>query len=173
MPDLATLHSLWRYSHIAIGCLGLIVFWIPVFAKKGSPLHIRCGRLFVYCGYWVVATALLSCTFVFVAPITFQTMRGGTAEEAARYVDDLQFLFGILGFLAINVLGGLRMGVRVVQTKQNPELLATGGLRTLIALGGVAGAALFAFGVWHMRTAGVGSRYMVCVVVGVLASWTA
>ena len=60
------------------------------------------------------------------------------------------------------------MGVRVVHTKRNPELLATWGLRTLIALGGVAGAALFAFGLWHMRTAGVGSRYMVCVFVGVL-----
>ena len=38
MPELVTLHAIWRYSHIMIGLIGLIVFWIPIFAKKGSSV---------------------------------------------------------------------------------------------------------------------------------------
>lgn len=168
MSDLATIHSIWRYSHIGIGFLGLITFWIPVFAKKGSRLHINAGRVFVYSGYWVTITALASAVFVMVDPITFQTMRGATETDAAPFVDELRFLYSLLGFLAINVLGGLTLGVRVLRTKNEPEKLGSPGMKLLIALSGLTGLSLLIFGVWHMRTYGVFSGYLVSCIIGVL-----
>ena len=38
--------------HVAAGVVGLIAFWIPLFARKGGRLHVRAG--------WVFATALLA-----------------------------------------------------------------------------------------------------------------
>ena len=66
MFDLETAHKIWRYSHVVVGTIGLVAFWIPVFARKGSRLHIRAGKLFVWCGYFVeyrrcLWVALLRC----------------------------------------------------------------------------------------------------------------
>ena len=168
MIDPAELHFFLRYSHIGVGTFALLVFWVTVFSKKGSRFHIRCGRVFLFCGYWVVATAAISCIWAFITPISFQTMHGAKPEVAAQYVDDLQFLFSILGFLAANVFAGLRMGVRLVQTKEAPEQLATYGLRTAVVVSGVLGVALILFGLWHIRFAGLWSRYLVCIALGLL-----
>ena len=57
MFELENLHLFWRYSHAGVGCLGLVAFWIPVFARKGSRLHVGAGKAFVGCGYYIVLTA--------------------------------------------------------------------------------------------------------------------
>ena len=60
--DLQTIHSFIRTSHIVAGCVALILFWIPVLAKKGAALHIRSGAD-VLCGarIYIAATAAVSC----------------------------------------------------------------------------------------------------------------
>lgn len=40
---------LFLYAHIATGAVGLLAFWIPVLARKGSRNHVRGGRLFGRC----------------------------------------------------------------------------------------------------------------------------
>ena len=47
-----------RWIHVALGIVGLIVYWIPIFATKGGKLHVRFGRYFVWCAYGVAATAV-------------------------------------------------------------------------------------------------------------------
>jgi hypothetical protein len=37
-------HEIWRYMHITAGFVGLGVFWVPVFAKKGAPVHVGADR---------------------------------------------------------------------------------------------------------------------------------
>ncbi|MEM0985799.1 MAG: hypothetical protein AAGJ32_06100 [Pseudomonadota bacterium] len=34
--------------HIVTGTIGLVVFWIPVLGRKGSPLHRKAGRIFLW-----------------------------------------------------------------------------------------------------------------------------
>jgi uncharacterized membrane protein len=48
-------------THIATGCLALLVGLIPMFSQKGDQLHKRAGMVFVYCMIIVAITALLLC----------------------------------------------------------------------------------------------------------------
>ena len=124
MLDIGLAHALWRYSHIAVALVGLIVFWVPIFARKGSRLHVGAGKIFVGCGYYVVFTALISCVWGLSAPLSFLESRGLSPQRAAETVSELHFLFAILGFLAMSVWVGLRLGVRLIQTRKAPEQLA-------------------------------------------------
>ena len=48
-------------THIATGCIALLVGLIPMFSQKGNRLHKRAGLVFVYCMIIVAVTALLLC----------------------------------------------------------------------------------------------------------------
>lgn len=48
-------------THVATGCLALLVGLIPMFSQKGNQLHKRAGMVFVYCMIIVAITALLLC----------------------------------------------------------------------------------------------------------------
>lgn len=48
-------------THIATGCIALVVGLIPMFVQKGNQMHKRAGLIFVYCMITVAVTALLLC----------------------------------------------------------------------------------------------------------------
>jgi hypothetical protein len=52
--------------HIATGAVGLVAFWVPVIAKKGSFWHRRAGQVFTVCMLVAGAAAVLMsiCTVV-------------------------------------------------------------------------------------------------------------
>ena len=43
--------------HIACGFLSIVIFWIPIFVKKGSNIHIKIGKLYMFLMWIVVITA--------------------------------------------------------------------------------------------------------------------
>jgi hypothetical protein len=174
MFDLATLHTLWRYSHMIVGFVGLIVFWIPAVAKKGSPLHIRSGKVFVWCAYYVGITALVSCIWVLAGPRSFFNAVG-VAESAARseFIAQIRMFFAILGFLASSVIVSLALGVAVLRTKKTPQLLATPFLRGMYLAHGGISLALAGFGLWNIPSAGIGSGYLLCVILGLVGVYDA
>ncbi|MEO0473390.1 MAG: hypothetical protein AAF206_27510 [Bacteroidota bacterium] len=45
--------------HIIAGFISIIVFWLPIFTRKGSKSHITSGRLYIYSMWGVVITAAL------------------------------------------------------------------------------------------------------------------
>jgi len=53
------LFDILRWIHIVSGFLALVVFWIPLVAKKGGPTHNRAGWVYVFAMASVSATALL------------------------------------------------------------------------------------------------------------------
>lgn len=42
------IHTTLLYMHIFLGAIALMVFWLPVIARKGSRLHINAGKVFYY-----------------------------------------------------------------------------------------------------------------------------
>ena len=46
-------------SHVALGMVALLIGLIPMFSKKGSRLHNRTGRVYVWCMTYVAASAIL------------------------------------------------------------------------------------------------------------------
>lgn len=95
-----SLVSVLRGVHIAAGVAALATFAVPLVTKKGSPLHRRVGRAYVYAMYGVVFAA-----FAVVA------VRLATVEASRR----AQPLF--LGFVALLSFAACFHGVRVLGQK--------------------------------------------------------
>ena len=57
---MAEFHSLLKWSHIVLGGLSLLVFWLAAASVKGAPRHVRLGRLYAWMSYPVLLTALVS-----------------------------------------------------------------------------------------------------------------
>lgn len=45
--------------HIACGFLSIVIFWIPIFVKKGSNIHVKVGKLYMILMWIVVLTAAI------------------------------------------------------------------------------------------------------------------
>ena len=69
-----TIHDILRATHIGFGAVGLLVFWIPVFAKKGGRLHKRAGTIFKFCVYVVAISACISAAWAVLHPYSWGRM---------------------------------------------------------------------------------------------------
>ena len=127
------LHSLLVNVHIAVGAVVLVLFWIPAFARKGSPLHVKVGKVYVLSMYVVVVTAFIASLIVLIDPIGIR--RPGesygpaeTAELAARF--QLMSLFLLM--LSVLVFTSLRHGILALRQRSAPGALAQSPHRVLI-----------------------------------------
>lgn len=153
------LYLLLRRSHIAVGLLGVVAFWIPVFAKKGGRAHVIAGRIFEWSLYYVASTALFTCARYLLTPHDFAFMDrpGISAEELAR-IQFVQFFLLMLAFLAWIVLGEMRTGMRVVRTRhQSAEVYRNWEMSLWLYSLPLAAVALIAYG--GFRLAGGGGSY--------------
>ena len=85
-------------GHVIAGFLSIVVFWIPVFAKKGGKLHNSAGQVYVKLMWLVVITAfLLSIKNVIIG----------------RY-----FAATFLGYLSLITSGPLWFGIAILKNKR-------------------------------------------------------
>lgn len=61
MTYMDTIFKFLLAIHIPAGFLGLILFWIPVFTKKGGNIHKKAGKGYVVSMWIVVVTATILC----------------------------------------------------------------------------------------------------------------
>lgn len=111
-------HEIWRYVHITAGFVGLGVFWVPVFAKKGAPVHVWGGRIFALCAYVVGATAVISSAWALADPIGFIARPQVSPETTGTNRRRHPLLFFhpvVLGACATAI------GSRGATTHQNPQ----------------------------------------------------
>jgi hypothetical protein len=184
MLDLDTIHRVMRSLHIAIGGLGVILFWIPVFSKKGGRIHIFTGRLFAWCAYFVGTTGLIGSVWGLSNPASFfgDPAKNQIDPRSLPYVmEKARFLFSITGFLALAVLAGTYFGVRVVRTRRDHRQFRNWLLVSLESILGLWCIGLVAFGVYslincyagrHLLPASAAGRYWIPVALGAWGSYT-
>lgn len=90
------------YSHIFVGSISLILFWIPVFVKKGGNTHIKVGWAYTYTMWYVLITAAM------LSVINF--LQGHIIVAA------------FLGFLALFTGYPLWYGICILKYKKNIPL---------------------------------------------------
>jgi hypothetical protein len=180
MPEFFDLlHRLMRYSHITCGFVGLALFWIPIFAVKGSRLHVRCGRVFTYLAFYVGTTGLIASMWCLSHPSSFVGTEWATISQAEiPYVaETLRFMFAILGFLSVGVLSGVVYGVRAVRSRHDHSVLGSPWLYASLSAFGVWSLGLAIFGAWnltmmyagrHLLPVQASGRYWIPVVLGLL-----
>jgi hypothetical protein len=176
--DFDQAHRVFRLSHAAVGLAGLLLFWIPVFARKGGWLHVRCGRAFVWCVAYVGVTGLIASVWGLAHPASFLTdaeLARLDAEERRLAFERVRFILSITGFLALAVMSAVVLGVRTVRTKEQHERLRSPLLLGLEVSLAVWSSALALYGAatlllcWsgaHFLPPGSSLRYGLCVLLG-------
>ncbi|MGN6151161.1 MAG: hypothetical protein ACTHOH_04015, partial [Lysobacteraceae bacterium] len=86
-------------AHGLVGLVALVTFWLAAFAKKGSPLHLRTGRLYMAAMIGIVVTAIP------MAAIIAARGKPGIAT--------------FLGYLVVITATGLWLGRRAVRRKRD------------------------------------------------------
>lgn len=135
------------YLHIAIGSCALILFWVPVFTRKGNLDHKRFGRYFAYAMYTVSFSGIFMSGSDMLFPIELNAPNATlTAEQAADFSEQVRNFALFLFSLSILVLSSTRQGWLTILHKNDRTALRspthTGLCVTLILVG----AALFANG---------------------------
>jgi hypothetical protein len=139
--------------HVTIGFLSLLLFWIPIVAKKGSPLHIRTGHWYAKAMYAVGFSALVLALMMMIDPISFKfPVNDFSAEKIIKVAAELRGFGLFLLAISILVLVGVRHGLQSVRAKGNQALMRRAD-SLLINL------ALLSVGIW-LGVAAVGGSPM-------------
>lgn len=172
--------SILRPTHVVVGCIGLIVFWVPVIAEKGSPAHRRAGRLFALCALYAGGTGLGLSIWAVLHPASFfgdPQMQRIRAEDVPLAIEKARFLYSITGFLALAVLSGVVFGARLARTHRNPAQLISPPLISVLGIYGLWSIALVMYGGWsiiaihrgeHVMAEVGGGQYWVSIILGVI-----
>ena len=145
---MTTLHDLIVYTHILFGAAALILFWVPVVARKGSPLHIRAGRYYTTVMYAVAATAFVASLMVLADPIGIREPGLDiSGEEAAKLAQSFRMGALFLLMLSVLVATSVRHGLLALRERRVPGILKTPWHRGMILALGAVGAAVGFVGV--------------------------
>lgn len=166
-----------RLSHVLAGMAGLGLFWIPVFAPKGGPLHVRCGRLFTWCAYYVGGTGLIFSCWALGHPWSFfgdSETQPPAGRELAIALENTRFLYSITGFLALGVLAGTLLGVRIARAKSDHAAVRAPLVLAALSAFALWSVALLLYGAWNLIAAladtdssrAGGDRYWLSFVLG-------
>lgn len=158
---MSDLHSFLVTAHIAVGAIALVLFWVPVAARKGSPLHVRAGRIYVNCMYFVAASAFVASVMVLVDPLAVRRPdEVFSAEEASALADRFRMFSLFLLMLSVLVFSSLQHGIAALRARRDASALR--GLRhqvILVALG------LLAIAV---AAIGIANRELLLIIFGAL-----
>ncbi|MCG7566367.1 hypothetical protein MHM95_08700 [Pseudoalteromonas sp. CnMc7-15] len=128
------LHQGALYIHIVLGCIALVLFWLPVCAAKGSRLHNQSGKVYAYVMYAVAGSGLFCCALVLLDPLGARNIDTlSTAEELRRYLQVNHRMAWFLSMLSILVWVSVYHGRRVLVAKEQRSLLRTPAHLGLIA----------------------------------------
>ena len=99
-------------AHILGGATGLILLWVPVLLRKGSPAHRLWGRRFSYSMIWTGTAAVGMGICTLIAPL-----------ETHLKLADISLIRGLFGwmmlYLAILTIGLAWHGLVTVRNKAN------------------------------------------------------
>ncbi len=126
--------DLLRGVHIAAGATGLVVYWVPIFTRKGGRNHRRFGVIFKWSAYVVLAAAATA----IVVRLVDSALQGIGIRDAPGLFAFMAFL----GYLTIVTWIMIRHGVRVLDhkadiTRMNRRLdrwLAVAAMASSVAL---------------------------------------
>ncbi|MFC3034710.1 hypothetical protein ACFOEE_19580 [Pseudoalteromonas fenneropenaei] len=111
------------YTHIALGCIALLLFWVPVVASKGSKLHNFTGKWYTLCMQVVAGCGVLCSALVILDPLTVHPRHFIDPQQAALYIEQSRAFASFLLMLSFLVLTGVTHGMRVIQDKASRQRL--------------------------------------------------
>jgi uncharacterized membrane protein len=118
------LHGLLLKLHIVLGLIALLLFWLPVFSRKGSVLHRTSGRYYGHIMKAVALSAVLMTGLVWLDPVA---IKGATVlingQISRPKLDFLLLLNLFLFLLSLLTWVTIRHATGCLLCKQNREPL--------------------------------------------------
>ncbi len=108
------------YSHIIVGFLSLILFWIPVMAKKGSAWHARCGHWYAKCMYSVGISAMILSAMSLIDPLAFKFANHSfSAGELVKIIANQRDTGLFLMAISLLTVVGVHHGLQTIASKKD------------------------------------------------------
>jgi uncharacterized membrane protein len=144
---MTVIHQLAFYLHVAFGSCALLLFWVPVFTRKGNVDHKRFGRIFASAMYLVAISGATMASLDLIAPLTIHAATVNPANPevpvtAAQIRASAMFLLS----LSILVFTSTRQGWLAIVHKADRQPLRHPLHLGLCGLLIVAGISLFVTG---------------------------
>ena len=99
------IHQAALYLHIAVGACALLLFWVPVFTRKGNLDHKRFGRYFATAMYVVAFSGIAMASLDLLLPLDMHgiglELVGEEADDAKSYVRNFALFLLSLSFLVL------------------------------------------------------------------------
>ncbi|MBF7074891.1 hypothetical protein ISG33_15925 [Glaciecola sp. MH2013] len=117
------LHSGLFASHILFGSLALILFWVPLFTKKGQLNHTRFGNHYKVSMYLVALSGAIMALMVLAFPVVIkgEYINNASNPERATYV--IRLFWAFLLYLSLLSFTVTRHATAVIAAKQNRKSL--------------------------------------------------
>lgn len=135
-----TIHQSLLAIHVICGSVLLLLFWVPMLAKKGSPLHIKSGIYFSRFMYCVTIPGFIMSMLVLWDPIATRAVDPATLSNLAKFeAVNRAFAFflavlSLLGFVQLrHAMLVLRDGPARTQVRRAQHYIPMG----LLLIGGI------------------------------------
>lgn len=127
-----TLYDILVGVHGLSGLIALVTFWIAAAAKKGAPLHLRAGKVYLLAMLGIVVTAVPMAALI--------AMRGAAVTAV------------FLVYLVVITVTGMWAGRRAVRSKRDQAAFRDGMYVWVAAANLIASVAVFAVGLRMSQT---------------------
>lgn len=119
-----TLHTILLYLHIVLGAIPLVLYWVPVVARKGGTLHIQAGKVFYYLMLTVAGSGIVLCVVGLSDPVGIYTAgKQMSSEQVQRMLVWRVPLSQFLLLLSLLTWVTVRHAIAVLQAKSDRSLL--------------------------------------------------
>ncbi|MEX0618180.1 MAG: hypothetical protein WDZ76_11345 [Pseudohongiellaceae bacterium] len=117
-------HQFSLVMHAGIGAVALLLFWIPVIARKGSLNHRRFGRYFAGAMYFVAGSGLAMAGSDLLFPLASHGIEQSVSDEVKQRLSaEIRHAALFLFSLSILVLASTRQGWLVILHKRDRTAL--------------------------------------------------
>ncbi|GAA0855772.1 hypothetical protein [Aliiglaciecola litoralis] len=147
-----TLHTGLFTSHIFLGSLALILFWIPIFSRKGGLDHIKFGRYYGFTMYAVALSGALMALMVIYDPIALKGHLLNENSDQQNFIVQIRIFWGFLLFLSLLTYTSVRQGFAALVYKQNTQPLRRISHLAPLLLLLIGGLVMFGFGIMQGKT---------------------
>ncbi|MDN7125470.1 hypothetical protein [Pseudidiomarina terrestris] len=116
------LHQAMLYLHIILGSVALVVFWVPIAARKGGSNHVLFGKIYVWSMYLVATSGILMSLMVLVHPAFFKAGLLQDATSAKDMLRQIYYFWSLLLFLSLLTFVSVRQAMLVLKHKRNTQV---------------------------------------------------
>ena len=119
-----TAYNFLIYIHVSIGFISLILFWVPIGSRKGSPLHVGAGRWYANAMYVVAFSAMALALLVMADPIaTKHALDNISVEDLSQVISKERQISLFLLAISFLVLSNIRHGLLTLKAKKDHSLM--------------------------------------------------